>query len=143
VTESTEGVWLEPQSEGIPILPASPLTQPFWDGCREGALRYQRCAACGAATFNPAHVCRICTSNRLEWRDSTGRGTIFSYTICHRPMTPQFTDVYAPVIVELEEGYQMLSNLVGCPAADARVGMDVKVLFHAIGDRTLPYFEPA
>jgi uncharacterized OB-fold protein len=143
MTETSDDIWLEPQAEGIPILDPSPLTQPFWDGCREGRLRYQRCTACGAAIFNPAHVCRICTSSALEWTDSNGLGSIFSYTICHRPMTPQFTDVYAPVIVDLDEGYQMLSNLVGCTVAEAAVGMAVKVRFHALGERTLPYFEPA
>lgn len=136
------GTWLEPQSEGIPILPPSPLTRPFWDGCSAGELRFQRCGACGAAIFNPAHVCRACTSTDLRWEVSAGTGTVYSYTICHRPMTPQFTDVYAPVIVDLDEGYQMLSNVVGCRVADVHVGMRVRVLFHPIGERTLPYFEP-
>jgi len=143
VTGTSAGTWLEPQEEGIPILPASPLTQPFWDGCAGRALRYQRCLACGAANFNPAYVCRMCTSNQLDWTDSSGRGSIFSYTICHRPMTPQFTDVYAPVIIDLEEGYQMLSNLIGCNTLEIRVGMAVTVVFHDVGERTLPYFVPA
>jgi uncharacterized OB-fold protein len=57
-------------------------------------------------------------------------------------MTPDFTTPYAPVIVDLDEGYQMLSNLVGCTVGDVRVGLRVKVRFHRIGERTLPYFEP-
>jgi len=135
--------WLHPQSEGIPILRTSPLTQPFWDGCAAGELLFQRCAACGVAIFNPAHVCRACTSKDLRWEVSAGLGTIYSYTICHRPMTPQFTDIYAPVIVDLDEGYQMLSNLVGCDATTLAVGLPVRATFHPIADRTLPYFTPA
>lgn len=142
-TDTPAATWLEPQGEGIPILRTSPLTEPFWDGCAEGELRFQRCGDCGAAIFNPAYVCRACTSHDLRWEVSAGLGTVFSYTICHRPMTPQFTDVYAPVIVDLDEGYQMLSDVVGCDAADVHVGMRVRVLFHMIADRTLPYFAPA
>ena len=143
MTDTANATWLHPQSEGIPILRTSPLTATFWDGCKEGELRYQRCTACQAAIFNPTHVCRVCTSRELAWEVSAGLGTVYSYTICHRPMTPQFTDIYAPIIVDLDEGYQMLSDLVGCSAEDVRVGMRVRVLFHSIGDRTLPYFEPA
>lgn len=138
----TDVTWLEPQSDGIPILRTTPLTQPFWDGCAEGELRFQRCASCGAAIFNPSRVCRVCTSRDLEWEVSAGRGTVFSYTVCHRAMTPQFTDVYAPVIVDLDEGYQMLSDIIGCDVDDLEVGMRVQVSFHAVGDRVLPYFEP-
>jgi len=135
-------MWLHPQGEGIPILRTTPLTVPFWEGCAAGELRYQRCAACDTAIFNPAYVCRMCTGRDLRWHVSAGLGTVYSYTICHRPMTPQFTEIYAPIIVDLEEGYQMLSDLVGCEATDVQVGMKVRVMFHAIGDRTLPYFEP-
>lgn len=143
MTDTTATTWLAPQRKGIPILRPSRVTKPFWDGCDQGELRFQRCADCGAAVFIPAIVCRMCTSSDLRWEISTGLGTVYSYSICHRPMSPQFTDVYAPIIVDLDEGYQLLSNLVHCDASEAHVGMRVKVLFHAIGERTLPYFEPA
>lgn len=135
--------WLHPQGEGIPILRTSPLTQHFWAGVDEGELRYQRCRACQTAIFNPAHVCRSCTSSDLGWEVSAGLGSVYSYTVCYRPMTPDFTTPYAPVLVDLDEGYQMLSDLVGCDVADLQVGLRVRVRFHRIGDRTLPYFEPA
>lgn len=140
---TTTATWLRPQAEGIPILRPGPLTQHFWDGCDEGELRYQRCTDCGTAIFNPAHVCRVCTSKELRWEVSAGAGTVYSYTICHRPMSPQFTDIYAPVIVDLVEGYQMLSNVIGCDVSDVHVGLRIRTQFHRLGDRTLPYFEPA
>jgi uncharacterized OB-fold protein len=134
---------LEPQTGNIPILRVSPITKPFWEGVDRHELRYQRCAACGTPIFNPAHVCRVCSSADLEWQVSEGVGTVYSWTVCHRPMTPDFVTPYAPVIVDLDEGYQMLSNLVGCTVADVRVGLRVAVLFHpVVKDRTLPYFRP-
>ena len=47
------------------------VTQPFWDGCDQGELRYQRCADCQAAIFIPAIVCRFAeqTSKGFMWRD--------------------------------------------------------------------------
>ena len=142
-TTELPDTWLHPQGEGIPILRTSPLTTTFWEGVDAGELRYQRCRACDFAVFNPAHVCRSCTSSDLEWRVGAGLGTVYSYTVCYRPMTPDFTTPYAPILVDLDEGYQMLSDLVGCDVDDVQVGMRVKVLFHSIGTRSLPYFEPA
>jgi uncharacterized OB-fold protein len=93
--------------------------------------------------FNPAHVCRWCLSADLAWEESAGLGAVYSWTICRRPMTPAFTTPYAPVIVDLDEGYQMLSNLVGCSTDDVRVGLRVAVDFHLVRDHSLPYFRPA
>ena len=47
-------------------------------------------------------------------------------------------------IVELEEGWHMLTNLVGLDVGDVRIGMPVEVVFHRVSDEvTLPYFRPA
>jgi uncharacterized OB-fold protein len=61
----------------------------------------------------------------------------------HRPQTPAFATPYVAAIVELDEGFQMVSNIVGCEPAAVHVGLEVTVLFHAVNDRlTLPYFAP-
>jgi uncharacterized OB-fold protein len=50
---------------------------------------------------------------------------------------------YAVALIELEEGVRMMSNVVGCPADDARAGMAVEVTWEALEDgRNLPQFEP-
>lgn len=133
---------LEPQSGNIPIRRPALVSQPFWAGCADHKLLYQRCNRCGAAIFNPAPVCRTCTSADLSWHESAGVGTVYSWTIAWRPQSPAFTTPYAPIIVDLDEGYQMLSNLVGCDTEDVRVGMRVQVTFHAFDKGTLPYFRP-
>jgi uncharacterized OB-fold protein len=134
---------LEPQREGVPVSRPSMAAEPFWDGCNRGELLFQRCTECGRAVFNPAPICRYCTSRSLEWQRSAGTGTIYSWTVAHRPMSPAFTTPYAPVIVELDEGYFMLSNLIGCDVADVRVGLRVEAVFRDVGQgRKLPYFRP-
>jgi uncharacterized OB-fold protein len=118
------------------------LSAPFWDGCTQRRLLFQRCADCAAAVFNPAPICSRCHSRALAWEQSCGLGSIYSWTVAHRPLSPKFTDVYAPVIVDLDEGYQMVSNVIGCDVADLAVGMPVQVEFHTVGDVALPYFRP-
>lgn len=135
--------WLAPQPGGVRFTPPNPVSAPFWEGLAVGELRYQRCSNCGTPLFNPTQVCRACTSTDLAWQVSAGLGTVYSWTICHRPMTPDLATPYAPVIVDLDEGHQMLSNLVECDTDDVRVGLRVRVLLHPIGDRVIPYFRPA
>jgi len=80
----------------------------------------------------------------LDWRNSGGVGEIYSWTVVHRPVTAEFERPYAPAIVTLDEGYQMLTNIVGVAPEELAVGMPVQVQFHALGaeaaDVTLPYF---
>ena len=53
---------------------------------------------------------------RLDWTTSAGLGEIYSWTVVHRPVTPEFDPPYAPAIVTLDEGYQMLTNIIGVTA---------------------------
>jgi uncharacterized OB-fold protein len=134
---------LAPQTGTIPGPHPSELTQPFWDGCARGELLFQRCATCGLATHTPAFICAHCTSPALAWEVSAGTGSVYSWTTVWRPQTPAFVVPYQPIIVDVDEGFQLLSNLIGCEHDAVHVGMRVAVQFHAIADGTmLPYFMP-
>ncbi|WP_419918294.1 Zn-ribbon domain-containing OB-fold protein [Candidatus Poriferisocius sp.] len=134
---------LRPQSPGIPLPVPTLYSQPYWDGCRIGELRYQRCRHCGVITMDPAPACSGCFSSDLSWEVSTGLGEVYSWTTVWRPQTPAFTVPYVAVIVELDEGFWLLSNLVGCAVDAVHVGMRVSVTFVEMSDEiTLPYFEP-
>jgi hypothetical protein len=117
------------------------LSRPFWKGCQSGELRYQRCAACDLANFPPTEHCRHCLSAELSWQRGGGVGEIYSWTVVHRTVTAQFEPPYAPAIVTLDEGYQMLTNVIGVAPHELAVGMRVRVQFHGVGaELTLPYF---
>jgi hypothetical protein len=74
---------------------------------------------------------------------SSGHGSVYSWTIVWRPQTPEFSVPYVPIIVELEEGWHMLSNLIGCEHDAVHVGLAVAVAYHPLADGvTLPYFRP-
>ena len=131
------------RSPGIPLPQPTSLSRPHWDGCREGVLRVQRCADCGAYVFIPQPICTACQADRLEWVKSSGRGTVYSFTVVHRPPRPQFEAPYVVAIIELEEGWTMLSNVVGCSPEEVSVGLPVEVDFRAMSEEiTLPFFRP-
>ena len=128
----------------IPLPTPTPLSQPHWDACREGRLLVQRCDACGTHVFIPRPVCTACQSEALTWVESSGRGVLYSHTTVHRPQRPEFDVPYTVAIVELEEGWHMLSNLVGCEPDALEVGMPVEVCFREMTPEiTLPLFRPA
>ena len=128
----------------IPLPRPTPLSEPHWAGCRAGRLRVQRCRACQRYVFIPQPVCTHCSADQLEWVDSTGRGTLYSFTTVHRPPRPEFDVPYTVAIVELDEGFHMLTNLVDCPPEALRIGLPVEVTFQPMSDEiTLPMFRPA
>jgi hypothetical protein len=116
---------------------------PYWEGCREGELRAQRCRACRHLRFPPSVLCPRCLGEDTEWVRLSGRGTVYSFIVVHRPQHPAFfADApYNVAVVELEEGIRMHSNVVDCPPEALRVGLPVEVVFDKVNDEiTLPRF---
>ena len=128
-------------SASTPLPRPTALSKPHWDGCREGVLRVQRCSACSTFVFIPQPVCTACLSASLAWVEISGRGTLYSYTVVHRPQQPAFEVPYTVAVVELEEGFHMLSNLIGVELDAIEIGMPLEVSFESMSDEiTLPFF---
>jgi uncharacterized protein len=135
---------LRPQAQGIPVPVPGPHSGPYWDGCREGELRFQRCEVCGTIPARPSDLCPRCHTRTLRWQAGNGNGSLYSWTVVWRPQRPAFAVPYAPAIIELDEGYRWMSAMVGCAPGDLRADMRVGVEFHPVSDTiTLPYFHPA
>jgi uncharacterized OB-fold protein len=127
-----------------PVPIPSSLSKPFWDGCSNGQLMVLRCDACGHYVFIPDPMCPNCQSRTLTWVESSGIGTIDSFTIVHRPQQPSFAVPYVVAIVELEEGWYLPTNIVDIEPDQVRIGMPVRVRFERRGeDMTVPLFVPA
>jgi uncharacterized OB-fold protein len=134
---------LQPQSVGIPVPNPSPASRPYWEAAGRGELVYQRCDGCGTVALRPATICGGCLSRSLSWARSAGTGALYSWTVVWRPQHPSFTAPYAPAIVELDEGWRMISAVVGCSPDDLGPGLRLAVEFHpASDDISLPYFRP-
>ena len=128
---------------GFPRPVPDEETAPFWQGCREQRLLLQHCSDCRTWRFPPRPVCAQCRSTAYEWSEASGRGVVASFTICHPPVLPAFADrvPYNVVVVQLEEGPHLVSNLV---SGEPSVGMAVEVTYVDVDDDlTLPQFAPA
>jgi uncharacterized OB-fold protein len=120
-----------------------PETQPFWDGCREGRFLVRHCNACGRDYFYPRPFCPTCWSDDVEWKEASGRGTLYTYSIVHVNDLPPFNQrvPYVAAIVELDEGPRVMTNIEGTPFDQLRIGAAVEVDWKPISDDvTIPVF---
>ena len=123
----------------------TPETEHFWDGTRAGELRLQRCRDCGETYFPPRPFCPRCGSRNVEVYAASGRGSLLSYVINHRPH-PSFDGPYAIAVVRLDEGPTLMSNIVECPQTPEALVLDMplEVVFEEQSETiTLPLFRPA
>ena len=129
------------------ILPEpTPETRHYWEGCKAGELRLQRCRACARTYFPPRPFCPQCTGRDIEVFAASGRATLYSYVINHRPRSDMGKEPYSIAVVELAEGPRMMTNIVNCPQTPEALQLDMplKVSFaRQTDDISLPLFEPA
>ncbi|MHB1931144.1 MAG: Zn-ribbon domain-containing OB-fold protein [Acidimicrobiales bacterium] len=134
---------LRPQVDGIPAPRPSLASAPYWEGCRARVLRFQRCPGCLAIQTHPSAVCWRCHRPGPEWLASSGRASLYSWTVVWRAQHPAFEVPYAPAVVELAEGPRIVSAVVGCEPSALLPGLALEVVFHPVdGEITLPFFRP-
>src|SRR5947209_15619026 len=100
------------------------FAEPYWEGTKQKKLVIQYCKATGKYQHFPRPV-SIFTGRRrdIEWREVSGKGEIFSYTITHRG-TPLFrgSEPYAVVNVTLDVGVNVIAGMVNATPEDLAVG---------------------
>ena len=136
----TEGHYDKP----LPLLDG--FAKDFYGFCKQRELRFQRCRDCRAWRHVPREMCPQCGSWNWDWEKSSGRGKIFTWTVVARPMHPAFKDdcPYAAVVVEMEEGVRLLSQVTDCPPDRLTVDAAVQVVFEDVNPEiALPRFELA
>jgi uncharacterized OB-fold protein len=127
-----------------PLPELEGFSADFYGYCKSGELRFQRCTGCGVWRHVPRELCADCGSFDFEWAASSGKGTIFTWTVVGRALHPAYVDAvpYAPTVVEMEEGVRVLTEIVDCPPDELEIGTPVEVSFVAVTDEiTLPKFK--
>ena len=140
MTEAQQAQYTKP----LPLMTG--LTKQFYDWCKQRELRFQRCTKCGTWRHVPREICPECGSSDWEWAKSCGRGKVFTWTVAARPMHPAFVaDIpYAPVVIQMEEGVRLLSQVIDCPPEELEMDMPVEVVFDDVTPEvTLPKFRRA
>ncbi|NIJ40548.1 hypothetical protein FHS78_000818 [Parvibaculum indicum] len=129
-----------------PLPQPTPETQHFWDGCRDGEIRLQRCKSCDHTYFPPRDFCPACSAREVEVVKASGKATLYSYIINHRPRPDFGEEPHSIAVVQLEEGPRMMTNIVGCPQTPEALELDMplEVTFEKATDEiSLPKFRPA
>ena len=132
-----------PKSDTLPRpRPPTTLDSQWWfDAAKDGKLLIQRCKDCGTLRHPPGPACASCHSFEWDTVEASGRGTVFSFVVVHHPQAPMFEYPLPVVLVELEEGTRLVSNLIDCPADAVEIGMAVECELVAFDDElTLPQF---
>lgn len=124
-----------------PVPTESSLT--YWECANNDQLRIPQCRSCGEWVFFPCARCQECSSSDFEWEEVQGDGRIVSYAVQHTNLHPAYHEglPYILTVVRLEEGPQMMGNLIGCEADDVFIESEVKVVFEERKNQSIPQFE--
>lgn len=116
-----------PTARARPVPSAE--TQPFWDGLAAHVVRLRRCAVCDRL-LHPRHIrCPGCLGE-LCWNDVSGRASLATWTVVHRPFAPGFTPPYVVgQVCPVEETRIRLDATLDVPPGDLRLALPVVARF--------------
>ena len=124
----------------IPSPAVNAENKPFFDAAVRGRLLIKKFISCGEVHHYPRAICPYCFSDRTEWMEAKGSGTIYTCSVLRRGVPGPYCIAY----VTLEEGVSMLTNIVDCDLDAVRIGQKVKVVFKpSESGAPVPMFTPA
>ena len=112
----------------------SPLSE-YLEHLERGELAYQFSPEANAAIFYPRVICPVTGSDKLEWRISRGMGTVHATTVVY----PQKGDPYNVALIDMDEGFRLMSRVEDIAQLDVRIGMPVKFRVHPADGDEPPY----
>jgi len=118
--------------------------EPFWEGTRARKLLIQYCPDSGKYQFYPRPASIFTGKRNLEWREVSGRGELFSWTVAHivRPPFVGHTP-FVVATVTLDEGVNIIADLVNVTLEQLAIGLRVKPAWAPLEDGTnVLLFEP-
>ena len=122
----------------------TPTSKPFWTGLANQQVLLQQCDDCSKWVYYPRSHCPHCLSENLNWKEVSGDGSLYSFTVARQATAPQFAGETPQLIgvVELNEGVRLNTVMINVEPEGLKVGMKVKRVFYELEDSTLLYFEP-
>jgi hypothetical protein len=129
-------------ADEFPYLPIEDeVSMPFWSATRKKQLVIQWCPLCERFQWYPRAVCIICGSENVEWKITSGKGVVDSFTVVHRAPNEGFVPPYVIARVLLSENVLILTRLVNDAEVDPKCGDEVSVMWQELSDgRFIPVF---
>jgi uncharacterized OB-fold protein len=120
-----------PEPTPKPMPEPTPASAPFWAAVDSGELRLQYCSGCGGWTFPPGTRCRHCAARGPEWRPVAGTGELLTWSVVHQAPYPSYQGdaPYVVAVARLDEGPQLMANLLGAREDELAIGRRVRVVF--------------
>jgi uncharacterized OB-fold protein len=127
-----------------PLPQPSVWSAPYWEAAKQQKFVIQACKDCDNPIMYPRKFCPHCLGDDLEFRASPGTGEIYTMTTQVAGPPSGFSDrlPYVVAVIKLDEGVQLMSNIIGENRQDAKIGDRVTVDFEQAedGDTVLPVF---
>lgn len=119
-------------------------SEPYWTSVAARAMRLQRCGRCATYRFYPTPVCPSCFFTGFTWAPVSGRATLYSFTIVHKPVTEAFAaeTPYIVALVMLEEGPTLMMNLERLAHDEVAIGMPLRIDYRDDDGFVLPVAVP-
>ena len=105
-----------------PVPEIGEHNRPFWDGARSERLTLLRCSGCGRFRYPAVPCCKTCLSMEADWKPVSGRGRIWSWAVYHRAYFPDSKPPYRVVIVELDEGPLLATEVIDAEDSHLEIG---------------------
>ena len=72
------------EAKKYPAPEGNPETAPFWEAAKHGKFMIKRCTACGEPHYFPRSICPFCFSDKTVWEESSGEGTIYTFSLMRK-----------------------------------------------------------
>jgi uncharacterized OB-fold protein len=121
-------------------------SKPFWEAAKNQSIQLPQCKTCKHIRAQFEDFCPKCGSELFAWKTLSGNGTIWSHCVFHQKYFPEFEEdlPYGVIMVELDEGPRLISNIVNQGQTQLKVGLRVKAYFEYVTDEiTLIKFTPS
>ncbi|HQR02826.1 MAG: OB-fold domain-containing protein [Proteobacteria bacterium] len=114
----------------------------FWEGIKEDRLLFQKCSDCGTLRQPPGPMCPSCQSLHWAPHAASGRGKVVTWIVSAHPTRRDAPPPRTVVLVDLEEGVSLISNLQGIDPKDVYEGLEVEVFYQDFNGLKLHQFRP-
>ena len=118
-------------------------TGGFFDAAKERRLALKVCQDCDTFLHLPRDYCYHCGSWSTEWREVSGGGTLYAWTVAVQQFHPAYDTPYTVVLVDVDEapGVRLVGHVPGRP--DLSAGQAMELWWDDVADDVvLPNWRP-